>query len=170
MLIRPATPADVPAVLPMVAAVCALHESWDTSKYGFVPNVEQRYQKWLIAQTNSDAPRGLPLRARRSIFLVAEDQAASGKLVAFLVATVEREIPIYRLQEFGFIHDLWVEPEYRHVGIAKQMVSLTIERFKLMGVKQIRLDTAAANDAARQLFDSCGFRLSTMEMLIKLDK
>lgn len=170
MLIRPATPADVPAVLPMVAAVCALHESWDDAKYGFVPNVEQRYQKWLIAQTNSDALRGLPLRAR-SIFLVAEDQAASREqLVAFLVATVEREIPIYRLQKFGFIHDLWVEPEYRHAGIARQMVSLTIEHFKLMGVKQIRLDTAAANDAARRLFNSCGFRLSTMEMLIKLDK
>lgn len=109
---------------------------------------------------------GLPLRAR-SIFLVAEDNTLSGqqrRLVAFLVATVEREIPIYRLQEFGFIHDLWVEPEYRHTGIARQMVSLTIERFKLMGVKQIRLDTAAINDAARRLFSSCGFRLSTMEI------
>ena len=162
MLIRPATPADVSAVLPMVAAVCALHESWDAAKYGFVPNVEQRYQKWLIAQANST----------RSVFLVAEDNTLSGKqqgrLVAFLVATVEREIPIYRLQQFGFIHDLWVEPEYRHAGIARQMVILTIERFKLMGVKQIRLDTAAINDLARRLFASCGFRLSTMEMLIEL--
>ncbi len=161
MLIRPATPTDVPAVLPMVAAVCALHKSWDAAKYGFVPNVEQRYQKWLIAQASST----------RSIFLVAQDNTSSGqqgRLVAFLVATVEREISIYRLQEFGFIHDLWVEPEYRQAGIARQMVILTIERFKLMGVKQIRLDTAAINDPARQLFTSCGFRLSTMEMLIEL--
>lgn len=162
MLIRPATSADISAVLPMVAAVSALHKSWDAAKYGFVPNVEQRYEKWLISQTNS----------ARSIFLVAEDNTSSGeqqgRLVAFLVATVEREIPIYRLQEFGFIHDLWVEPEYRHIGIAKQMVILTIERFKLMGVKQIRLDTAAINDPARRLFASCGFRLSTMEMLIDL--
>lgn len=162
MLIRPAIPADIPAVLPMVAAICALHESWDAAKYGFVPNVEQRYEKWLIGQANS----------ARSIFLVAEDNTSSGeqqgRLVAFLVATVEREIPIYRLQEFGFIHDLWVEPEYRHAGIARQMVILTIERFKLMGVKQIRLDTAAINAPARQLFTSCGFQLSTMEMLIEL--
>ena len=126
-----------------------------------MPNVEQRYRKWLIAQANST----------RSVFLVAEDNTLSGqrgRLVAFLVATVEREIPIYRLQEFGFIHDLWVEPEYRHAGIAKQMLISTIEYFKLMEVKQIRLDTAAANDAARRLFDSCGFRLSTTEMLIEL--
>jgi len=32
-----------------------------------------------------------------------------GKLVGFLVATVEKEIPIYRLDSFGFIHDVWVE-------------------------------------------------------------
>ena len=89
MLIRPATPTDIPAVLPMVAAVCGLHESWDAAKYGFVPNVEQRYEKWLIAQANST----------RSIFLVTEDNTLSGeqqgRLIAFLVATVEREIPIY---------------------------------------------------------------------------
>ncbi len=160
MLIRPAIPADVPAVLPMVEAICALHESWDSSKYGFLPNPQERYQRWLVAQATNE----------QSVFLVAEDEAPSagqpGRLVAFLVATTEREVPIYRLKEYGFIHDLWVEPEYRHAGIARQMVMLTISRFSQIGVKQIRLDTAAANDAARRLFSSCGFRLSTMEMLI----
>jgi len=159
MVIRPATPADVPAVLPMVAAVCALHESWDAAKYGFLPNPAQRYERWLITQATND----------RSVFLVAEDDVELGGLVAFLIATIEREIPIYRLKEFGFIQDLWVEPEYRHTGIARQMVLLTVERFKQMGVKQIRLDTAAANDAARRLFSGCGFRPSTIEMLIELN-
>lgn len=161
MLIRPATPADVPTVLPMVAKICALHESWDSAKYGFLPNPELRYERWLSKLATDE----------RSVFLVAECEEPTleqpKRLVAFLEATVEREIPIYRLKEFGFIHDLWVEPEYRHAGIAKAMVMLTIERFNQMGVKQIRLDTAAANDAARRLFSSCGFRLSTMEMLIE---
>lgn len=152
MLIRSATPADVPAVLPMVAKICALHESWDSAKYGFMPHPEQRYEKWLTRLTNNE----------RSVFLVAEDQ---GQLIAFLVATVEQEIPIYRLQEFAFIHDLWVEPEHRQKGIARQIVMLSIERFHQMGVKQIRLDTAAVNESARRLFASCGFRFSTIEML-----
>lgn len=157
MLIRSATPADVPAVLPMVAKICALHEKWDSAKYGFLPNPELRYKNWLSRMTTSD----------RNIFLVAE--AEPGQLGAFLVATVEQEIPIYRLQEYAFIHDLWVEEEYRHAGIARQMVMQTIEHFNRMGVKQIRLDTTAANDAARRLFSACGFRLSTIEMLIEFD-
>lgn len=162
MIIRPATPVDVPAVLPMVAAICALHELWDSAKYGFLPNPELGYQRWLSKVATSD----------RSVFLVAESEAATptqpAQLVGFLVATIEREIPIYRLAEFAFIHDLWVEPEYRHAGIARQMVMMAVDSFSQKGVKQIRLDTAAPNDAARRLFASCGFRLSSTEMLIEL--
>ncbi|MCC5658274.1 GNAT family N-acetyltransferase [Nostoc sp. XA010] len=155
MLIRPASTDDVPAVFPMVAKISALHQSWDSAKYGFVQNPEQRYEQWLTRLANSD----------RSVFLVSESE---GQLVTFLVATIEQEIPIYRLQEFAFIHDIWVEPEYRQNGIARQMVMLTVERFHQMGVKQIRLDTAIANEASRQLFASCGFRVSIIEMLIEL--
>ncbi|MBE9197965.1 MULTISPECIES: GNAT family N-acetyltransferase [unclassified Nodularia (in: cyanobacteria)] len=152
MLIRSAILDDVPAVLVMLAKTCALHETWDAAKYGLRSHPEQYYEKWLTRL----------LHKERSVFLVAEDE---DKLVAFLVATVEPEISIYSLQEFAFIHDLWVEPEYRRKGIAPQIIKLTVERFQQMGVKQIRLDTVAANDSARELFKSCGFRVSTIEML-----
>ncbi|MEH2336828.1 GNAT family N-acetyltransferase [Nostoc sp.] len=66
------------------------------------------------------------------------------------------------------MHDIWVEPEYRQNGIARQMVMVSIERFHQIGVKQIRLDTAVANEASRRLFASCGFRLSIIEMLREL--
>jgi ribosomal protein S18 acetylase RimI-like enzyme len=160
MEIRPARPDDVPHVLPMVVKICALHETLDPAKYGFLPHPEERYRRWLTAR--ADDPR--------SVFLVAERESRPGdtRLVAFLIGAIEQEIPIYRLKEFGFIHDLWVEEEYRHEGIGRQMVMLAIERFKSTGVTQIRLDTAAANEPARKLFASCGFRISTMEMLTQL--
>jgi ribosomal protein S18 acetylase RimI-like enzyme len=156
MQIRPATPADVPAVLPMVAKIAELHESWDPAKYGYRPNVAEMYRSWMGSRANDP----------KSVFLVAEREE---KLVGFLVATVEREIPIYRLDQFGFIHDLWVEPDYRNEGIARQMTMLAIEKFRAIGVKQVRLDTHAKNDAARALFASCGFRASVMEMLLELN-
>ncbi|MEH2355238.1 GNAT family N-acetyltransferase [Nostoc sp.] len=170
MLIRPATITDVPAVLPMVAKICALHESWDSAKYGFLPHPEQRYEQWLTRLANSDGfstrrDANADASSIRSVFLVSENE---GQIAGFLIATIEREIPIYRLQEFAFIHDIWVEPEYRQKGIARQMVMLSVERFHQMGVKQIRLDTAIANEASRRLFASCGFRFSIIEMLIEL--
>ena len=159
MDIRPATPDDVPAVLPMVAKVCAFHENLDPAKYGFRESPERMYDRWLVGRSTDP----------RSVFLVADaGRGGRKKLVAFLVGTVEAEIPIYRLKQFGFIHDLWVEEDYRHEGIARQMVSLAVERFTSIGVKQVRLDTAAANEPARNLFAACGFRPSVTEMLIEL--
>lgn len=162
MNIRPATPADVPSVLPMVARTCALHEQWDPAKYGFRENPAEMYRRWLTSRTTDP----------RSVFLVAERSDAMLQdvpfLVGFLIGTVEREIPIYRLEEYGFIHDLWVGTTYRNEGIGRQMVMLAIERFREIGVEQIRLDTAAPNDVARNLFASCGFRPSTQEMLLEL--
>jgi ribosomal protein S18 acetylase RimI-like enzyme len=155
MNIRPASVADIPAILPMVARICALHEAWDPAKYGFLPHPEERYRRWLRTLAGDE----------RSVFLVAERE---DRPIGFLIGDVEEEIPIYRVKEFGFIHDLWVEEEYRHEGIARQMVMLAIERFKSAGVQQIRLDTAAENEPARKLFASCGFRLSTMEMLLEM--
>lgn len=157
MLIRPAKQSDISVILLMVGKICALHETWDAAKYGFLPNPAQRYEGWL----------GKLVKSERSVFLVAEDQT-NQKLAGFLVATIEREIPIYRVKEFAFIHDLWVEPEFRRSGVARQLVIQTTEQFQKMGVEQIRLDTAANNDAARRLFSECGFRPSTVEMLIEL--
>src|SRR4051794_23608731 len=107
--IRRAVARDVPGVLPMVRSMYALHEAWDPAKFGALPDVERRYDGWLRSLASDE----------RTVFLVAENDA--GRLVGFVVGTVERAIPIYRVAEFGFIHDLWVEPEYRHEGVGRQL-------------------------------------------------
>jgi ribosomal protein S18 acetylase RimI-like enzyme len=157
MRIRPATSDDVESVLPMVAAICAFHERLDPAKYGFLPHPERKYRGWLTGRAADP----------RSVFLVAEADIP-GMLAGFLVATIEREIPIYRLDEFGFIHDVWVEPEFRKQGVGKALALAAVVRFRQIGVKQIRLDTAADNEAARQLFASAAFRPSVVEMLQEL--
>ena len=155
MEVRPGVADDVSAVVPMVAKICALHEKWDPAKYSFLPGTPERYRGWLTKR--ADDPR--------SVFLVAD---ARPKLAGFLIGTVEDELPIYRLKQYGFIHDLWVEEDYRHEGIGRQLVMMAVEKFKGMGMEQVRLDTAFPNDAARKLFGACGFRASTTEMLLQL--
>ncbi len=151
-LLRPATPPDIPAVLPMVRAICALHESWDPSRYGMLPDVVERYARWLPARAVDP----------RSVFLVAD---ADPTLAGFLIGTVEENIPIYRVSEFGFIHDLWVEPEHRRSGVARALADEAARSFRGIGVTQVRLETAAANDAARRLFEQAGFRVGSVDML-----
>src|SRR5688572_22008683 len=155
MLVRPATPDDVPGVVPMVERLAAFLAERDRAKYEPLPQIGDMYTSWLAARA-TDA---------RSVFLVAEREPA--RLVGFLIGTVEREIPIYRLREYGFIHDVWVEPDYRNEGLARQMVTLAAERFRAIGVRQVRLDVLVDNAPARALFESCGFRPSILEMLLE---
>ncbi len=155
MILRTAQLADIPQLLPLIGKICALHQAWDPAKYGFCQHPEHLYESWL----------GKLVTNARHLCLVVEDQT---QLIAFLIATVEKEIPIYQLSEFAFIHDLWVEAAYRQQGVARQLVERTIAHFTELGIAQIRLDTAIANESARSLFLDCGFRLSTMELLIEL--
>jgi ribosomal protein S18 acetylase RimI-like enzyme len=171
MEIRPATPDDVPAVLPMVRAVCAFHEQLDPAKYSFRGDPGAMYDDWLRKRA----------RDPESVFLVAdagpalslpkgpdEQDVARRKLVGFIIGTVVDEIPIYRVTRYGFLHDLWVEERYRHEGVGRQLVTEAVARFREIGVPQVRLDTAFANEAARGLFRTCGFRPSIVEMLMEL--
>ena len=166
MEIRPATPDDVPAVLPMVRAVAAFHEQLDPAKYGFAGDPGESYDAWLCDRADDET----------SVFFVADAGPADAddsalpprKLVGFVIGTTMDEIPIYRVQQYGFVHDLWVDPRYRHEGIARQLVTVALARFREMGLPQVRLDTAFDNEAARALFRTCGFRPSIVEMLTEL--
>ncbi len=149
------------AVLPMVERMCALHNRWDSAKYGLLPDPGSRYRSWL----------GQRAEDPRSVFLVAERPGDAGderSLVGYIVGMAEQEIPIYRVRAYGFVHDLWIEPDYRNEGLGRRMVMLAVERFRGMGVEQIRLDVWHGNEPARKLFESCGFRASVVEMLLEL--
>jgi ribosomal protein S18 acetylase RimI-like enzyme len=105
------------------------------------------------------------------VFLVADHDRILADVpfvVGFLIGTARRTSRSIARRQFGFIHDLWVEPDYRNEGLGRQMTMLAIETFRDMGMTQVRLETADCNDPARKLFASCGFRVATNEMLVEL--
>ncbi len=151
--IRPATADDVPNILPMVRSITQLHERHDPERFRVLPDVLDRYASWLPARAADP----------RSVLLVA--QRDDGTLAGFTVGTVEPEVPIFWVPECGWIHDIWVEAAERRHGVARQLVDAAVERFKAIGVGQVRLHTGAFNETARQMFATAGFRTSVVEML-----
>jgi len=154
-VVRDATVADVPAILPMVRSICSMHEKLDPARYAMLPNVVAMYETWLPSR----------IADRNSVVLVGESDS---KVVGFLVASVETNIPIYRLDRFGFVHDVWVEPAARGQGIATSLALRAVEKFRAIGIKQVRLETATDNPGARALFVSCGFRVANIDMLLDI--
>jgi GNAT superfamily N-acetyltransferase len=151
-LIRSATAADVPAVLPMVQAVCDFHRALEPARYDFVPDIAARYASWLPKRAQDPA----------SVFLVGE---VDGLVSGFLVGEVLDEIPIYTVKKYGFIHDLWVEPRARRAGLGRALVAEAVKRFDAMGVTQVRGDTAWGNEGARRLVAALGFAPSTVQVI-----
>lgn len=124
-----------------------------------LPDVVERYRRWLPERAGDP----------RSVFLVGEVAGAGGpEIGGFVVGTVEANIPIYRVSEFGFIHDLWVEPRFRGRGLATALGAGALRAFGVMGVTQVRLETAACNADARRVFERLGFRVGTLDMLVDL--
>ncbi len=157
VLIRPANPADIPAIAPMVQAVCDFHAALDPVVFDYLPDVVERYRSWL------------PRRAAdpESVLLIAEDHAdaASPRAVGFLVGEVLDNIPIYQTARYGFVHDLWVEPDARRKGVARALVIEAVRRFERMGVTQVRGQTAGDNEHARAMLRALGFRAASTEMV-----
>jgi ribosomal protein S18 acetylase RimI-like enzyme len=146
----------------MVRAICGQHRAWDAEKFGFLDDIVDRYARWLPERATDP----------RSVFLVAETlppptaaRPPAPELVGYLVGTIEDAVPIYWIREHAWIHDVWVEPAHRAHGLGRAMVLSAIDAFSCLGVQQMRLETAALNDASRRLFASCGFRVSAVEML-----
>ena len=153
MVIRAGTAEDVPAVLPMVRALCDLHQKHDPERFKVREDVLERYATWLPARA-ADA---------RSVFLVAERE--DGTLAGFTVGTIEPEVPIFWVPECGWIHDLWVEPGERGHGVGARLAEGAVEKFRGLGVAQVRLHTGVFNEVARAAFASVGFRACVVEML-----
>ena len=98
--IRAVKQSDLDSVLPMMEKLSELHQNWDSVKYGFVEDVTSLYRNWL-----SECARN-----SRIVSLVT---TINERVIAFVIGTVDQNPRVYRVPQYGFIRDLWVEEDYR---------------------------------------------------------
>jgi ribosomal protein S18 acetylase RimI-like enzyme len=155
MNIRMGNAGDLAAIMPMMRKHRALHEQWDAALYALRPDADVRYRRWL----------GPIVEDPRTFLLVAEEH---GQIVGFLTAVVEKDMPIYHCEEYAAINDLWVEPAWRRHGVAIALVEQAAREYTAVGIRQLRIQTAVANTAARAMLERAGFRPGTIDLLRQL--
>ena len=64
---------------------------------------------------------------------------------------------VWKSAEDCWLEDLFVREEARRSGLGRALVEAALERARERGCKRIELDVNEDNDAARALYEACGF-------------
>jgi GNAT superfamily N-acetyltransferase len=152
MITRVANAGDFESVFPMLRQLRLEQQQIDPALYRLHPDAERRFLRW-VGEVGEDP---------RSTLLVAEEQR---RLIGFVYAVVERELPIYLCQEFAVIREWWVEPAFRRRGVGKALIELAIAELAAVVVSQVRVRTPAGDADARALLGRCGFRAGACDMV-----
>lgn len=149
--IRPATPADVPALGRMGAALAHLHYDFDSDRFMVPDNLEAGYASWL----------GRELKGKGAVVLVAE---LDGETVGYAYGRLEERDWNALLDRCGVLHDLWVDEKARGTGLGAQLIEAAAQRLVELGAPRVVLSTAAKNESAQRLFAKLGWRPTMIEM------
>jgi GNAT superfamily N-acetyltransferase len=120
MIVRVGNSGDFAAVFPMLRQHRLREQELDVALYQLHPDAERRFLCW-VGEVGEDP---------RSTLLVAEEQ---GRLIGFVYAVVERNLPIYVCEEFAVIREWWVEPPFRGRGVGEALIDLAVAELAAVG-------------------------------------
>jgi ribosomal protein S18 acetylase RimI-like enzyme len=149
-LVRPATPADLPALGRLAAQLVRQHHGFDPARFFLIEPIEEGYARWL----------GHELAQEGSVILVAEQE---GVVVGYAYGSLKERDWNALLDACGAIHDVFIDAAARRGGVATRLVVATIERLTALGAPRVVLSTAARNEPAQRFFERLGFRRTMIE-------
>ena len=157
VIIRPAVPADLPALGRLGALLVGLHHDLDPACFiPAGPDTERGYAAWL----------GTQLGKPSVVVFVAEQD---GEVIGYTYADVEGYDYMALRGPAGELHDIMVDPARRGGGVGRKLLDTTLAALKARGAPRVVLSTAAGNVAAQRLFASVGFRTTMHEMTRELN-
>jgi ribosomal protein S18 acetylase RimI-like enzyme len=157
VIIRPAAPADLPAIGRLGALLVRTHHEFDPKRFiAAGPGTERGYAGFLGSQ----------LRDPDTVVLVAE---RDGEVLGYTYAGVEAHDYMTLRGPAGVLHDIVVDPARRGTGVGRMLLDATLAALQALGAPRVVLSTAERNESAQRLFASAGFRRTMIEMTRELE-
>lgn len=154
--IRPASPADVPAIGRLGALLVKTHHDFDPQRFiAATPRTEHGYGSYL----------GSLLRDQDIVILVAEQD---GEVLGYTYAGVEGYDYMALRGPAGALYDIVVDPAHRGHGVGRMLLDATLTALEERGAPRVVLSTAEQNEPAQRLFARAGFRRTMIEMTREL--
>ena len=157
VVVRRATPADLPTIGRLGALLIAEHYDFDSRRFlAPRPRTPTDYASFL----------GTQLEDPDVAVLVADHE---GKVIGYAYAAVEGYDYMSLRGPAGLLHDVIVDPEHRRRGVGRLLLDATLAYLRSRGAPRVVLSTAVQNEPAQRLFASLGFRRTMIEMTRELD-
>ncbi len=156
--IRPAVPADLPALGRLGALLVRTHHEFDPARF--------------VAETSGTAVGyaeflGTQLVRGDAVVLVAE---RAGTVIGYAYAGMEGHDWMALRGPAGALYDLVVDPAERGRGTGGRLLDSALAWLRAQGAPRVVLSTAGRNEAAQRLFARAGFRRTMVEMTRELDE
>jgi ribosomal protein S18 acetylase RimI-like enzyme len=152
IIIRPATPADLPAVGRLGALLVRMHHELDPARFiAATSQTQYGYASFLGSQ----------LQDPTVLVLVAE---RGGDVLGYTYAAVEGNDYMALRGPAGVLHDIVVDPDHRQEGVGRMLLDATLAWLQAHGAPRVVLSTAVGNEEAQRLFARAGFRRTMIEM------
>lgn len=91
----------------------------------------------------------------------------NGKLIGFLTWSINNSIEFKTYEKYGFIENMYIDDEYRKIGVGRMLVNKFVEHCKDIGVDHIQTDSDA-NQNLINFYTSIGFRITGINYLMKI--
>ena len=145
--LRPARPADVPALVPLLLRLKRLNEEFDPL---------------LKVRDDADQQAGEILRAQlsdpKAVILAAEGVGPDKDKVVGFVRALVRERPFYTPEWEGVIVDIYLLPLYRRRGVGEYLLREISAALKAKGAGVVTAEFPAQNEIASRFYAKRGFR------------
>ncbi|MBN1200430.1 MAG: GNAT family N-acetyltransferase [Anaerolineae bacterium] len=142
--IRAVEPQDRAAIARLWQALSDYHVQIDARMPAPVPGAADRYASRLIERR--DDPH-------TCAFVAEVDNQVVGYILG---AMLDLHPDLFKHLEAGYIADIFVDPAYRHQGIARDLVNTINRWFIDQGARYVEWQVAAANPGGLHFWESIG--------------
>ena len=156
MVIRKAKLKDIKQITDYGVSLLKYHYNFD-SYYAPAKNVYEVYRKFFTGCIYSKNRR----------LLVAEEK---GKIVGYAIGEVSSRPPVFKIRKIGFVSDVFVEKNFRRLGMAKQLL-LDLKRwFKSKKLKHIELTVHVKNEIGKKAWAKYGLEDHIIKKRVEMEK
>ncbi len=145
-LLRPMTYDDIPRVMAIERA--SFSSAWPQSAYE--KELENRLARYLVAvRVGGPGPDRRGVRRHLGRLLPRRRASSSDEIVGF--------VGVWLMVDEAHIVTLAVHPDARHQGVGQLLVLGALELAYAHDMARVTLEVRASNEAARKLYERCGF-------------